>query len=87
MDPLVKLSVAAESGPRMTPAGVDEYCWYGSRMSLESRTPPVMPVEVKAMAGIWTRSDKLSLMYSDTRGASVPALEIMSRALGVETER
>ena len=88
VEPEVKDKVACESGPRTTPAGVCEYCWNGARMSSPSpEREPVTPDSVRAMAGTWKRRERLDEMNSDTLGARTPALEMTSKARGVETER
>jgi len=56
-------------------------------MSCSEAGDPVIPVGVRATAGTRTRRDKLCLMKSETRGASAPALEMMSSARGVATCR
>jgi hypothetical protein len=85
--PDVNDRVAGESGPRVTPAGVWAYCWNGCSISSDPEGDPVIPLAVRATAGTRTRSDKLSLMKSETRGARAPALEMMRSARGVATCR
>jgi hypothetical protein len=47
----------------------------------------VIPLGVSATAGTKTRRERLSLIKSETRGASAPALEMIRRARGVATCR
>jgi len=47
----------------------------------------VIPLGVRATAGISTRRERLSLIKSETRGAKAPALEMMRSARGVATCR
>lgn len=87
VDPDVKLNVAGESGPRMTPTGVDERDWNGSKMSAPEGDDPLTPASDTEIAGTSSRRERFSLIYSETVGASVPADEMMSSARGLETER